>query len=121
MSSNTSIERHGLGARMSHINIYGGETIYLAGQVAQQKAGASIREQTEEILANVERHLQSVGSSKNRILQATILLCDMKDFDEMNSVWDAWVPEGNAPGRACYEAKLNRPALGIELIVIAAR
>ena len=45
----------------------------------------------------------------------------MADFDEMNAVWDAWVPEGNTPGRACYQAKLNRAALGVEVIVTAAR
>ncbi|MGR7994553.1 RidA family protein [Xanthobacter sp. ZOL 2024] len=119
--SSTPIERLGIGPRMSQVSIHGGETVYLAGQVAREKAGASIREQTEEILGNVERHLASVGSSKERILQATILLGDMASFDEMNSVWDAWIPQGHTPGRACYEAKLNRPALGVEVIIIAAR
>ena len=121
MSTSTPIERHGIGPRMSQVSIHGGETVYLAGQVAKEKAGASIREQTEEILGNVEKHLASVGSGKDRILQATILLGDMKDFDEMNSVWDSWIPQGHTPGRACYEAKLNRAALGVEVIVVAAR
>jgi enamine deaminase RidA (YjgF/YER057c/UK114 family) len=121
MSVSLPIERLGTGPRMSQINIYGGETIYLAGQIAKAKAGASIREQTEEIVASVDAHLASVGSSKERILQATILLADMKDFDEMNGVWDAWVPQGHAPARACYEARLNRPGLGVEFIIVAAR
>lgn len=121
MSTITPVERHGIGPRMSQVSIHGGETVYLAGQVAKETAGASIREQTAEILANVEKHLVAAGSSKARMLQATILLSDMADFDEMNAVWDSWVPEGHTPGRACYEAKLNRPALGVEVIVIAAR
>ncbi len=45
----------------------------------------------------------------------------MASFDEMNTVWDAWVAPGQAPGRACYEAKLNREALGVEIIVVAAQ
>ena len=121
MTTPAPIERYGIGPRMSQISIHSGETVYLAGQVAKAKAGASIREQTEEILANIDAHLASVGSSKERLLQATILLSDMADFDEMNAVWDAWVPEGNTPGRACYQAKLNRAALGVEVIVTAAR
>ncbi len=121
MSKNMPIERHGIGPRMSQVSVHGGEAVYLAGQVAKAKAGASIREQTQEILDNVEQHLTSVGSGKERILQATILLGDIKDFDEMNAVWDAWVPAGHTPSRACYEAKLNRAALGVELIVVAAR
>lgn len=121
MSTSMPVERFGIGPRMSQISIHGGETVYLAGQVAKATAGASIREQTEEILSNVEQHLVSVGSGKDRILQATILLGDMADFDEMNSVWDAWIPQGHTPGRACYQAKLNRPALGVEVIIVAAR
>ena len=115
------IERHGIGPKMSQVNIHGGKTVYLAGQVAKAKAGASIREQTQEILDNVEQHLASVGSGKVRILQATILLGYMKDFDEMNSVWDNWIPAEHTPGRACYEAQLSRAALGVEVIVVAAR
>ena len=38
----------------------------------------------------------------------------------MNDVWDAWVPEGCAPARACVEAHMARPALLVEISVIAA-
>jgi enamine deaminase RidA (YjgF/YER057c/UK114 family) len=53
-------------------------------------------------------------------LQAVIWLDDMKDFEEMNAVWDAWMPEGAAPARACGEAKLARPDFTVEIIVTAA-
>ena len=55
-----------------------------------------------------------------RILQAIVWLADMNDFAEMNEVWDAWVPEGHAPARACGEARLARPDLKVEIIVTAA-
>ncbi|EDQ03118.1 hypothetical protein DSM14862_03596 (plasmid) [Sulfitobacter indolifex] len=54
------------------------------------------------------------------MLQAVIWLADMADFDEMNDVWDAWVPEGAAPTRACGEAKLADANLRVEIIVTAA-
>jgi enamine deaminase RidA (YjgF/YER057c/UK114 family) len=54
------------------------------------------------------------------MLQAVIWLADMADFAEMNAVWDAWVPEGHAPARACGEARLARPELRVEIIVTAA-
>ena len=44
----------------------------------------------------------------------------MADFAEMNAVWDAWVPEGCAPARACGEARLARDSLKVEIIVTAA-
>jgi len=121
MSNSTSIKRLGIGPRMSQVSLHGGETVYLAGQVAKVAAGGTIHAQMREILDNVDAHLASVGSDKSRILQATILLSDMADFDEMNSVWDEWVPQGHTPGRACYQAMLNRKELGVEVILIAAR
>jgi enamine deaminase RidA (YjgF/YER057c/UK114 family) len=39
----------------------------------------------------------------------------------MNEIWDAWVPEGHAPGRACIEARLASPDLLVEVGIIAAR
>ena len=44
----------------------------------------------------------------------------MNDFAEMNAVWDAWVPAGHAPVRACGEAKLAAPKYLVEVIVVAA-
>jgi enamine deaminase RidA (YjgF/YER057c/UK114 family) len=44
----------------------------------------------------------------------------MVHFDEMNAVWDAWVPDGHAPARACGEAKLARDVLKVEIIITAA-
>ena len=44
----------------------------------------------------------------------------MEYFADMNAVWDAWVPEGYAPARACVEAKMARDALLVEISVVAA-
>jgi enamine deaminase RidA (YjgF/YER057c/UK114 family) len=38
----------------------------------------------------------------------------------MNAVWDAWVPQGEAPARATVEAKLANPAYRVEMQVVAA-
>jgi enamine deaminase RidA (YjgF/YER057c/UK114 family) len=45
----------------------------------------------------------------------------MGDFAKMNEVWDSWVPEGHAPGRACGEARLATPEYKVEVIIIAAK
>jgi len=44
----------------------------------------------------------------------------MRDFAEMNAVWDAWVSPGNTPGRACVEARLAAQKFNVEIAVIAA-
>lgn len=110
------IERMHTGARMSKIVKHNG-VAYLCGQVG---AGEGVAEQTADCLARVDALLKEAGSDREHILQAIVWLSDMEDFAEMNAVWDAWVPEGHAPARACGEARLARDVLKVEVIVTAA-
>ncbi|WP_448566946.1 RidA family protein [Thalassotalea ganghwensis] len=114
-----AIERIETGTRMSRIVKHNG-TVYLCGQVCAD-ASKPIKEQTETMLAKVEALLIKAGSSKEHMLSATIYLKTMKDFAAMNQVWDAWVPEGCAPARACVQAPMAREALLVEISVIAAQ
>ena len=107
------IERIETGQRMSKVVKHNG-VAYLCGQVGD---GATVAEQTRDCLSRVEALLDRAGSSPDRMLTAIIWLADMADFAEMKAVWDAWVPEGHAPARACGEAKLARPDLKVEIIV----
>jgi len=104
---------------MSQAVIHNG-TVYLAGQVAFDKAGASVREQTQNILERIDRYLAEAGTDKSRLLSAQIWLSDISTFNEMNEVWDAWVSPGNTPARACVESKLAAPQFTVEIAVVAA-
>lgn len=110
------IERIGTGERASKIVKHNG-VVYLSGQVGD---GEGITEQTIDCLSRVDALLKEAGSSREQILQATIWLADINDFAALNEVWNAWVPTGHAPARACGEAKLARPILKVEVIVTAA-
>lgn len=110
------IERIETSQRMSKIVKLNG-VAYLCGQVGE---GATVSEQTRDCLSRVNALLEKSGSSREQMLQAVIWLADMADFAEMNAIWDAWVPAGCAPARACGEAKLARPELKVEIIVTAA-
>ena len=114
------IQRIDPGNRMSEASIHGG-IAYLAGQVPET-AGADIETQTREVLESIGRQLASLGSDPARILMATIYLVDMADYAGMNAVWDAWVPPGSAPSRACLQvAGLADPGWRIEIALTAAR
>mgnify|MGYP000038262647 FL=1 len=113
----TSITRIDPGNRMSQAVIHN-NTVWLAGQVGVP--GESVAAQTATILKNIESLLERAGSDKTKILQATIWLASMDDFQEMNEVWDAWVDRENPPTRACGESKLATPDYTVEIIVVAA-
>ncbi len=115
-----SIERKHVGSRMSQIVVHG-DTVYLAGQVAQNAGGGSIADQTKDILATIDGLLAEAGSDRSKLLTATIWLSDIRYFDEMNAIWDAWVAPGNTPCRACIEARLAFTQFDVEIMVTAAK
>lgn len=115
-----TIQRIKPGKRMSGAVVHG-NTVYLAGQVAEKAAGQSVTEQTKEILSIIDALLAEAGTDKSKILMTNIWLTDMATFQEMNAVWDSWVSEGNTPARATVEAKLAAPQYKVEIAVIAAK
>ena len=116
-----SIERIQPADRMSQAVVHG-DTVYLAGQVALKAPGASVADQTKAILDQIDGLLAEAGSDKSKALSATIWLCSMDDFAEMNAVWDEWSKGGNAPCRACVESpRLATPDFTVEIGLIAAR
>lgn len=115
-----SIKRIDCGKRLSQAVVHG-NTIYLAGQVAADKPGASVAEQTKNILDRIDALLAQEGSDKTKILSANIWITDMRQFDEMNAVWDAWVPAGHAPARATVESRLATPQYNVEIMCVAAK
>ena len=114
-----SITRIGAGKRMSEAVIHGGK-VYLAGFVADKAAGKSVKEQTTDILAQIDATLAKVGTDKTKILKANIWITNMAMFSQMNEAWDAWVVAGQTPARATVEAKLAGPGLDVEIMVEAA-
>jgi enamine deaminase RidA (YjgF/YER057c/UK114 family) len=114
------IERHDTGPRMSKAVVHG-DTVYLAGIVAEAPKGKSMAEQTKSILGQIDGFLAQAGTDKSKLITANIWITDMAKFADMNAVWDAWVSPGNTPARATVEAKLASPDYLVEIMVVAAR
>ncbi len=104
-------------ARMSRIVIHNG-TVYLCGQVGCDSP--TVQEQAKTMLDRVDALLKEAGTTRDRLLSATVYLKDMNDYDAFNTVWDAWVMPGCAPARACVEASLASPELLCEVSIVAA-
>ena len=115
----TDIRRIEPGPRMSEAVIHGNK-LYTAGVVAGTMAGRSVREQTADILEQIDSILAQAGSDKTRILKANIWLADISTFSQMNEAWDAWVVSGKTPARATVEARLASPEYAVEIMIEAA-
>jgi enamine deaminase RidA (YjgF/YER057c/UK114 family) len=113
----SNIERIGTNKRMSQV-VKHNETIYLSGQVGN-KDTKDLKRQTIEVLEKIDNLLKDAGTDKSKILSATIYLTDINFFEDMNEVWDNWLPQNCAPARATVEAKLALPELLVEICIIA--
>ena len=114
----SAIQRYHVGPRLCETVVHN-NTVYLAGQIAEDLSKDALG-QTVEVLACIDRLLAEVGSDKTKILQVTIYVADMADYDAMNLAWGEWVPQGHTPARATVQAKLADPAYKVEMTVIAA-
>ncbi len=114
-----TLKRIGAGKRMSNAVIHG-NMAYLSGYVAEKAAGKSVKEQTADILAQIDETLKEAGTDKTRIVKANIWLTDIKTWSQMNEAWDAWVVPNQTPARATVESNLASPGLDVEIMVEAA-
>ncbi|RUZ74212.1 RidA family protein [Mesorhizobium sp. M7A.F.Ca.US.006.01.1.1] len=113
----TAIKRFEFDTRIHHGVIHNG-TLYLTGQVA--RPGQSAADQMLEALTKIDTLLAKAGTDKTHILHVQMWLDDVRDFDEVNTVWDAWMPKEHAPARSSGQARMAKPGMLVELIVTAA-
>jgi 2-iminobutanoate/2-iminopropanoate deaminase len=100
--------------------------VYTSGQVGfnpatGQLVEGGVREQTEQVLRNLDAVLRAAGSSLMDVVKTTVFLKDMNDFAVMNEIYGSFLArEGTvAPARSTVEvARLPRDAR-VEIEAIA--
>lgn len=115
---NSDIKRYGTNDRYSKAVVHNG-VVYLAGQVASE-AVPSAADQARMILNQIDDWLAQCGTDKTRLLTATVVFSDLRDFDKVNEVWDAWVAPGCQPTRTPLQSKLITPQHLVAIQVTAA-
>lgn len=104
-------------ARWSDAVIHNGTLYYTS---VPDNLDADAQAQTENALAALDAILVQTGSDKTRLVDVTIFLANVADFDAMNAAWDAWIVAGSAPVRCTVEARLMNPKYKVEIKAIAA-
>ncbi len=87
--------------------IRAGDTLYLSGQIAldpvsMSLVGESAAEQAEQVLLNLGAVLEAAGFAFNDLVQCTIFLVDLNDFEAVNEVYARFMPDP-PPARATVE------------------
>jgi 2-iminobutanoate/2-iminopropanoate deaminase len=80
--------------------------------------GESIQEQTRQCLSNIEAILAAAGSSRDKIVSATVILAEEDDFAGMNEEWLKWFP-ADPPARQGAKLPVRIPGMKVSIAVIA--
>lgn len=113
----TDIQRLRPSQRWSDATLFNGIAHFV--EVAAD-TGQDLTNQTQQILNQAEATLAELGGDKSRLLSATIYLTDAKNAAAFNALWDAWLPAGCAPSRACVLVQLLDPKMLLEIVFVAA-
>lgn len=98
--------------------------LFLSGQIGKDhKKGilvpGGIKAETKQALENIKAVLAQHNSSLDRVVKCTVILADINDFKDFNSVYVQYFP--NKPARTTFAAGGLAIGAKIEIDVIAAK
>lgn len=112
-----TIKRINPSPRWSDATLYNGVAHFVE---VPDNTAADMADQVQQILAQADARLAEIGSNKSRLLSATLYVTDVANVPTLNAAWEAWLPVGCAPSRACVKVELLDPAMLIEIAFVAA-
>lgn len=100
-------------------------TLYISGQVplvpeTMKIVEGGIKEQTLQVMKNIEAILGKAGYSFANVVKSTCLLSDMSNFKAMNEVYGSYYKE-NPPARAAFAVKELPLGVLVEIETIAVK
>ena len=98
--------------------------LYTSGQVAfvpetMEIIEGGVQEQSDQVFANLDAVLAEAGTSRDKVVKATVFLKNMEDFAQVNEKYAEFFGD-HKPARSCVEvARLPKDVLvEIELIAV---
>ena len=95
--------------------------LFTSGQIPLNLSGVvvegGIKEQTEQVMANLKAVLEEAGSTFTKVIKTTCFLADMGDFAAFNEVYAKYFTE--KPARSCVAVKTLPKNVLVEVECIA--
>ena len=103
--------------------IKAGGFIFLSGQIplvgpTGKIVSGMIKEQTEQVILNIQALLASEGLTLNDVVKATVFLASMNEFSAMNEIYAKYFT-GTPPARSTVEVSRLPRDVRVEIEVIA--
>lgn len=103
-----------------------GSLVFVSGQIALdpatgQMVQTDIETETRQVLNNLRTVLAAAGCDSSDVVNATVYLKNMNDYQRMNAVYGAFFPEGKYPARVAVEVSNLPKAANVEIAVVAVK
>ena len=116
----TTLAPAAIGPYSQAVNI--GNLIYTSGQIALEPNGqflqGDIKEQTVQVLTNLQNVLEEAGSSLQKVVKTTVFLADMNDFVSVNTIYAEFF-SNHKPSRSTVAVKTLPMNALVEIEAIA--
>ncbi|XP_053251552.1 2-iminobutanoate/2-iminopropanoate deaminase [Podarcis raffonei] len=98
-------------------------TMYIAGQLGLDPSNGQFvpggtKEQAKQALHNIGEILKDAGCDYDNVVKTTVLMADMKDFDDVNEIYKQFF-KCNFPARAAYQVAALPKGARVEIEAIA--
>jgi 2-iminobutanoate/2-iminopropanoate deaminase len=100
-----------------------GNILYLSGHIgidsAMKLIPGGIAAETRQVMENIKATLERYGSSIDHVIKVTVMLADMKEWEEMNNVYVQFFSK-HLPARSSLGANGLAMGASVEIECIAA-
>lgn len=103
--------------------IMAGNTLFCSGQIAidpknNEVLKVSVKEQTHQVMKNIDAVLKQAGLSYGHIVKSTIFVTDMNDFATVNEVYSSYL-QAPYPARSTVGVAALPKGVNVEIEVVA--
>ncbi|KAJ7337994.1 hypothetical protein JRQ81_010520 [Phrynocephalus forsythii] len=98
-------------------------TMYISGQLGMDPTSGQLvpggaKEQAKQALQNIGEILKAAGCDYGNVVKTTVLMADMKDFDDVNEIYKQFF-KCNFPARAAYQVAALPKGARVEIEAVA--
>lgn len=97
-----------------------GGVLYIGG-IVPEDTSQDMAGQANDVLGQLSRLLETLGSNMGSVLQVTIFMTDLSEKAAFNAVWKAHFAAAHLPARAAIGVADLGPGVKLEMTAIAAR
>jgi len=106
------------------VEVTGGRTLYVSGQVALDRTGAvvgkgDLKAETRQVFENLKAALATSGATLDDVVKITIFMTDASQVQTVREVRDTYFTKQPPASTAVEVARLVRPELMIEIEAVA--